>query len=135
MSTEHHMLSGFLLNVGLKAGQLDINVGAPADFTNKTRGLIGVLNRDPSDDLLPANGSVAVNVNASERTIFYEFGETCEFVATMLEVEVAFVISLLVVIPMIMIMMVMVVMMMIMITIIITMVIMIIIIASKYSLL
>ena len=35
------------------------------------------MNGDPNDDLLPANGIVALNSNASEKTIFNEFGETC----------------------------------------------------------
>ena len=67
------------MNIGLKAGQLDVSVGAPPEFTNKTKGLIGVLNNDTSDDLLPSNTSVPLNTSDSEKNIFYQFGETCKF--------------------------------------------------------
>ena len=63
---------------GVKAEQLDITVGAPAEFVNKTRGLMGRFNKDPDDDLQPANGGPPLNASASsERDIFTIFGQTC----------------------------------------------------------
>ena len=70
--------TGFTLVIGVKAEQLDITVGAPSDFNNKTKGLIGVFNGDPSDDMLPADGGMTLNRNkSSERDIFTKFGQTC----------------------------------------------------------
>ena len=68
---------GFSLTMTISAGQLDVTIGAPLRFTNKTQGLIGVFNNDPNDDLLPANDTVPLSPSESERTIFYMFGETC----------------------------------------------------------
>ena len=61
----------------MNAEQLDITVGAPPEFMNKTRGLMGVFNSDPNDDLLPADGGAVLKSNASERDIFSKFGQTC----------------------------------------------------------
>ena len=72
------LATGFTLAIGVKAEQLDITVGAPSKFNNKTKGLMGVFNGDPSDDMLPADGGVALNRNtSSEREIFTKFGQTC----------------------------------------------------------
>ena len=71
-------VSGFALTVGLNASQLAITVAAPDKFLNKTAGLLGVFNKDPSDDLTPANGAPALDKSATERKIFTDFGETCE---------------------------------------------------------
>ena len=71
-------ISGFSITVGLNQSQLSITVAAPDDYLNQTMGLLGVFNKDPSDDLTPASGS-ALNVStATEKTIFYQFGETCK---------------------------------------------------------
>ncbi|KAI0224715.1 hypothetical protein LSAT2_024281 [Lamellibrachia satsuma] len=37
---------GFTLDIGVKTEQLDITVGAPTEFMNKTQGLMGVFNND-----------------------------------------------------------------------------------------
>ena len=38
---------------------------------NKTQGLMGVFNNDPTDDMMPASGGAVVNANgSSERAIF-----------------------------------------------------------------
>ena len=71
-------VSGFALTVGLNASQLAITVAAPDKFLNKTTGLLGVFNKDLSDDLTPANGAPALDKSATERKIFTDFGETCE---------------------------------------------------------
>ena len=71
-------ISGFSITVGLNQSQLSITVAAPDDYLNQTMGLLGVFNKDPSDDLTPASGT-ALNVStATEKTIFYQFGETCK---------------------------------------------------------
>ena len=70
--------SGFTITVGLNESQLSITVAAPDDYLNETKGLLGVFNKDPSDDLTPADGSTPLNISASEKTIFFKFGETCK---------------------------------------------------------
>ncbi|KAK2172014.1 hypothetical protein NP493_1002g01061 [Ridgeia piscesae] len=68
--------SGLSLTIGVSAEQLDITVGAPDTFKNQTKGLMGVFNGDPMDDLLPPGvNAVALSNSSSEKTIFNEFGE------------------------------------------------------------
>ena len=71
--------AGFSLTIGVSAQQLDITVGASDKFKNHTKGLMGVFNDDPLDDLLPpGENAVALSNGSSEKTIFYEFGELCK---------------------------------------------------------
>ena len=68
------------MTIGLKAGQLDIRVGAPDEFRNHTKGLMGVFNGDPTDDLqAPGDNTVALSNTSSEWAIYYDFGEKCTF--------------------------------------------------------
>ncbi|KAI0233186.1 Mucin-like protein [Lamellibrachia satsuma] len=68
--------SGFTLTIGVSAEQLDITVGAPNKFKNNTKGLMGLFNDDPDDDLMPpGENAVALSNSSSEKTIFSEFGE------------------------------------------------------------
>ena len=70
--------AGFSLTIGVSAQQLDITVGAPDKFKKSTKGLMGVFNGDPTDDLLPpGENAVALSNSSSEKTIFYQFGELC----------------------------------------------------------
>ena len=74
------IVAGFSMTIGLKAGQLDIRVGAPNEFRNHTKGLMGVFNGDPNDDLLaPGENAVALSNASSEWAIYYDFGEKCTF--------------------------------------------------------
>ena len=76
--TDEVHVAGFTLVIGAKAEQLDITVGAPPEFMNKTKGLMGVFNNDPADDMMPASGGAPLNANvSSERSIFSDFGQTC----------------------------------------------------------
>ena len=72
------VLAGFTITVALNESQLSITVAAPDNFLNDTKGLLGVFNKDPSDDLTPADGSAPLATNATEKIIFYKFGETCK---------------------------------------------------------
>lgn len=54
-------------------------VGVPKTFVNRTRGLLGVFNGIPEDDLTPAgSNAVPVPVDSDLRTIHQQFGMTCE---------------------------------------------------------
>lgn len=70
--------AGFSLTIGVSAQQLDITVAAPHDFKNNTKGLMGVFNDNPIDELLPpGENAVPLSNSSTEKTIFYEFGELC----------------------------------------------------------
>ena len=72
-------ISGFSITVGLNQSQLSITVAAPEDYVNLTMGLLGVFNKDRSDDLTPANDLAPLNIStATEKTIYNQFGETCK---------------------------------------------------------
>jgi len=70
--------SGFTITVSLNESQLAITVAAPDSFLSDTKGLLGVFNKNTSDDLTPADGSPPLSEDANETTIFYKFGETCK---------------------------------------------------------
>ncbi|KAI0215568.1 hypothetical protein LSAT2_032416 [Lamellibrachia satsuma] len=61
---------GFTLAIGVKTEQLDITVGAPTEFMNKTQSLMGVFNNDPTDDMMPASGGAALNANGLKNDPF-----------------------------------------------------------------
>ncbi len=71
------MHTGFSALINLKSGMLDIITSVPCQFRDQTRGLLGVYNDDRADDLTTPLGDVIDN-NATERTIFYNFGELCK---------------------------------------------------------
>ena len=60
----------------------NILVTVPEHFN--TRGLLGQFNGDPTDDLLPKDVSVALQANATNEDIHYNFGITCEFLLLLL---------------------------------------------------
>ena len=79
-SYSYIFVAEFTLSIGVNARQLDITVGAPEKFKNYTKGLMGVFNGDPTDDLLPpGENAVALSNSSTEKTIFKEFGEKCTF--------------------------------------------------------
>ena len=62
----------------MNAEQLDVTVGAPDTFNGNTKGLMGVFNDDPTDDLLPpGENAVPLSDSSSDKTIFSGFGEQC----------------------------------------------------------
>jgi len=66
--------------ITVRGYQLDIAVQPqlPSEFKNKDiHGLLGNYNGVASDDLVSRNGQT-VDADSNERTIHYEFGETCE---------------------------------------------------------
>ena len=64
-------------------GTLAIAFEAPDDFKNRTKGLLGTWNDDPSDDFVTPDGTL-VPADASPRRIHYEFGLKCEFLLLLL---------------------------------------------------
>lgn len=78
--------TGFSLEVTLLEGILDFALGVPSEFgSGQTRGLLGVFNGDPSDDLTNANGTI-LPIDSSEEDIFTDFGQTCELKPLMLQI-------------------------------------------------
>ncbi|XP_013418963.1 uncharacterized protein LOC106179759 isoform X2 [Lingula anatina] len=67
--------SGFSLNITVGKALLKLIVEVPAEFENKTRGLLGVFNGDQSDDFTLPNGTVLNLNNSDEEAIFYQFGQ------------------------------------------------------------
>ena len=57
----------------------DIIVTVPSEFYENTRGLLGIYNRNPSDDLLPREQSLPLPLISSLEDIHYNFGLTCKF--------------------------------------------------------
>jgi hypothetical protein len=88
LQRKRFVLLGYSLNVILETGVLQITVGTPASDVNTTRGLLGVYNGNPDDDLTAPDGSV-VDSASSERTIYYEFGEKCKFISHNLETKLS----------------------------------------------
>ena len=71
--------AGFTLTIGVTSQQLDITVGASEQFKEQTKGLMGVFNGDPTDDLLPPGENARPLANSSsEKSIFEDFGELCK---------------------------------------------------------
>ena len=72
-------ISGTSIQVTERNGIIsDILITIPNEYFNRTRGLLGQFNRNPSDDLRPANSSVPLPLNSSLEMIHYEFGLSCE---------------------------------------------------------
>lgn len=59
-------------------GILAIAFEAPDDFKNRTKGLLGTWNDNPSDDFVTPEGTL-IPTDASPRRIHFEFGLKCEF--------------------------------------------------------
>ncbi|XP_078420146.1 mucin-4-like [Cetorhinus maximus] len=68
--------SGISLTVKAQYGMLLAITNLPADYLNKTEGLLGVWNGNPNDDFTMPNGSV-IPANSKESTIF-NYGKTWE---------------------------------------------------------
>jgi len=65
--------------ITLRGYQIDINVQLPSDQKNTNiRGLLGNYNGNKDDDLISSSGQT-LSPTADEKTIYNDFGETCEF--------------------------------------------------------
>ena len=53
-------------------------VSLPRSYYGLTRGLLGIYNGDPTDDLLPLNSSLPLPLNSSMDVIHSQFGLSCE---------------------------------------------------------
>uniref|UniRef100_A0A8C6NX41 Sushi domain containing 2 n=1 Tax=Nothobranchius furzeri TaxID=105023 RepID=A0A8C6NX41_NOTFU len=62
--------SGAAVELRLDEGTMTSTVLLPAEFSNKTRGLLGQMNSNPSDDLVTPAGNVASSANATLEEIF-----------------------------------------------------------------
>ncbi len=71
------LLSGVGVEVRVHEGTMAVTVLLPTEFTNQTQGLLGVMNSDPSDDLLTQLGEVISSADATPEEIF-TFGTGCE---------------------------------------------------------
>nr|XP_032818226.1 uncharacterized protein LOC116946998 [Petromyzon marinus] len=71
--------SGISLNVSSVSGALNFITSLQESFINRTKGLLGVFNKDPTDDFQASNGTV-LRFNGSsvppESQIYYSFGIT-----------------------------------------------------------
>lgn len=65
-------------------GLLQLSLTLPESYLGQLVGLLGNFNGDSSDDLLPRDHSVSVPNTSSDRRIFTDFGQTCEFVCFVL---------------------------------------------------
>lgn len=70
-------LSGVGVEVRVHEGTMAVTVLLPKEFTNHTQGLLGLMNSDPSDDLLTQLGEVISSADATPEEIF-TFGAGCE---------------------------------------------------------
>lgn len=56
---------------------LSISIDAPVEFKNRTRGLLGTWNDNPSDDFVTPDGKM-LPAEASPQEIHYKFGLKCK---------------------------------------------------------
>lgn len=70
-------LSGAGVEVRVHEGAMAVSVLLPTEFTNHTQGLLGLMNSDPSDDLLTHSGEVISSADATPEEIL-TFGASCE---------------------------------------------------------
>ena len=69
--------SGVGLEVRRYEGLMAVTVLLPTAYTNQTRGLLGQMNSDLSDDLQTRLGQVLPSANATPESIF-SFGASCK---------------------------------------------------------
>ncbi|KAM4579563.1 sushi domain-containing protein 2 [Fundulus diaphanus] len=62
--------SGAGVELRLHEGTMKATVLLPAEFSNRTRGLLGRMNSDPSDDLTTQSGKVISSTNATLEDVF-----------------------------------------------------------------
>uniref|UniRef100_A0A8D0DEN9 Sushi domain containing 2 n=1 Tax=Sander lucioperca TaxID=283035 RepID=A0A8D0DEN9_SANLU len=63
-------LSGAAMEVRVHEGAMAVTVLLPTEFTNHTQGLLGLMNSDPSDDLLTQLGEIISPAEATPEEIF-----------------------------------------------------------------
>lgn len=69
--------SGVGVEVHVNEEIMSVTVMLPPEFTNHTKGLLGLMNSDSSDDLMTQSGEVISSSDSTHEKIF-TFGEGCE---------------------------------------------------------
>ncbi len=64
---------------------LTIQISSLPTFFGKTIGLLGVYNKDTSDDLTRPDGT-SLPVNSSQETIYYRFGRFCKYILAFIKI-------------------------------------------------
>ena len=74
---------GISLKFTAKKGVLEMATLIPEKFNESSHGLLGNYNKNQTDDFQLPNGTslfTDINVNATEREIYYDFGQQCKTV-------------------------------------------------------
>ena len=69
--------SGAAITVSTQMTFLHVSVQVGDEFENDTRGLLGIFNRDSSDDFTLPNG-VVLPANLTEEELYFQFGLECK---------------------------------------------------------
>lgn len=71
-------LSGVGVEVHVHEGLMAVTVLLPPEFANRTQGLLGRMNSDPSDDLMTRQGEVVSSADSATPEEIFTFGAGCE---------------------------------------------------------
>jgi len=74
--------AGFTVSVGGQQLQCTVQIPSSSSSSSGYKGLYGNVNGDPTDDLIPSNGT-QLSASATESDIFFLFGQTCKLLRVM----------------------------------------------------
>lgn len=75
-SQKNHVFSEIELTISIGFKALDISIGMPPGFKNKTRGLLGNFNDVKGDDFVLPDGTT-LSADLTDRQIYEDFGPKC----------------------------------------------------------